>query len=106
MGFGVYPPTGPPSGGIKPLVSEGFVNALNGPGLGNQAVTLGVTIGSYNNIIYFSTFNGAGTKSEIDTAVYAANTWHHIVGTFDGTTMKMYNNGLLVKTKVPPADNL
>jgi hypothetical protein len=102
----VYPTNGAASGGIKPLVSEGFVNVLNGPSLGNQAVSLGVTIGSYNNIIYFSTFNGAGTKTEIDTATYAANTWHHIVGTFDGTTMKMYNNGLLVNTKVPPADAL
>ncbi|HVM46736.1 MAG TPA: DUF2341 domain-containing protein [Candidatus Acidoferrum sp.] len=102
----VYPTNGSAVGGIKPLVSEGFVNALNGPGLGNQAVSQGVTVGSYNNIIYFSTFNGAGTKSEIDTAAYAANQWHHIVGTFDGTTMKMYNNGLLVGTKVPPADAL
>jgi hypothetical protein len=102
----VYPTNGAASGGIKPLVSEGFVNTLNGPSLGNQIVSLGVTVGSYNNIIYFSTFNGAGTKSEIDTATYTANTWHHIVGTFDGTTMKMYNNGLLVASKVPPADGL
>ena len=102
----VYPTNGAAAGGIKPLVSEGFVNVLNGPSLGNQAVSQGVTIGSFNNIIYFSTFNGAGTKTEIDTAAYAANTWHHIVGTFDGTTMKMYNNGLLVSTKVPPADAL
>jgi len=80
----VYPTNGTAAGGIKPLVSEGFVNTLNGASLGNQTVTLGVTIGSYNNIIYFSTFNGAGTKSEIDTAAYAANTWHHIVASLGG----------------------
>ena len=102
----VYPTNGAASGGIKPLVSEGFVNTLNGASLGNQTVSQGVTIGSYNNIIYFSTFNGAGTKTEIDTAVYAANGWHHIVGTFDGTNMKLYNNGLLVSTKAPPQDAL
>jgi hypothetical protein len=102
----VYPTNGAATGGIKPLVSEGFVNTLNGASLGNQTVAQGVTIGSYNNDIYFSTFNGAGTKTEIDTATYAANQWHHIVGTFDGTNMKMYNNGLLVATKAPPADAL
>ena len=85
----VYPTNGAATGGIKPLVSEGFVNTLNGASLGNQTVAQGVTIGSYNNDIYFSTLNGAGTKTEIDTATYAANQWHHIVGTFDGTNMKM-----------------
>src|SRR5574340_645054 len=40
----VYPTNGAASGGIKPLVGEGFVNTLNGPGLGNQAVSQGVTV--------------------------------------------------------------
>src|ERR1035441_6802840 len=51
----VYPTN---TGGLlKPLVSEGFVNTLNGVSLGNQTVSLGWAVGSYNNIFYFALFN-------------------------------------------------
>ena len=89
----VYPTN--TGGSLKPLVSEGFENILNGPSLGNQTAWEGVTIGSFNNIFYFSTFNGVtGKKNEIDTAAFTANVWHHLVATFNGTTMLFYDNGV------------
>jgi hypothetical protein len=101
-----YPTNGAASGGIKPLVSEGFINTLNGSSLGNQAVPQGWTVGSYNNIFYFSVFNGAGTKTERDSGVYSANTWHHLVATFDGTTMTLYDNGKPTSVAVTARDAL
>jgi hypothetical protein len=101
-----YPTNGAASGGIKPLVSEGFINTLNGSSLGNQAVSQGFAVGSYNNIFYFSVFNGAGAKTERDSGAYTANTWHHLVATFDGTTIVLYDNGKPSSVAVTARDAL
>ena len=101
-----FPTNGAASGGIKPLVSEGFINAHNGSLLGNQAVPQGFAIGSFNNIFYFSVFNGLGTKTERDSGTYTANTWHHIVATFDGTTIILYDNGKISSGAVTARDAL
>jgi hypothetical protein len=90
----VYPTNG--ASGLKPILAEGF-NNVQVTNLAYATLTQGVTIGQYNTTIYFNTFNGAGTKTEIDTVTtLAMNKWYHLVATFDGTTMKLYTNGVQV----------
>src|SRR5438552_769923 len=33
----------------------------------------------------------------------AANQWYHVVGSYDGTTMRLYVNGVKVREQVSPA---
>ncbi|TSC52475.1 MAG: hypothetical protein LiPW41_245 [Parcubacteria group bacterium LiPW_41] len=51
------------------------------------------------NAIYFSFYN-AGSSYSVSTSALTANTWIHYVGTFDGSNMKLYTNGLLSGTQV------
>src|SRR5439155_18566328 len=43
----------------------------------------------------FRVRTSAGALSPVDGPVLAINTWSHLVGTFDGTTLRLYVNGAL-----------
>jgi len=50
-----------------------------------------------DNNIYFDWGNGTvRNRVNTTTAPVTANTWHHVVGTYDGTTSKLYLDGSLV----------
>ncbi|MDX2024225.1 MAG: LamG-like jellyroll fold domain-containing protein [Deltaproteobacteria bacterium] len=46
--------------------------------------------------------NGSFNESVSDTVAAGTGTWVHYVGTYDGTTMKLYKNGTLVDTNTQP----
>lgn len=51
---------------------------------------------------------GGGSYQGISYGTIGANTWYHIVGTWDGTTLRSYNNGVFVTSSTPgsvPADD-
>lgn len=88
---------------LKPIIAEGF-NNVQATNLNYITTTEGVGLGLYSTNLYFVTYNGAGTKSEIDANAIALNTWHHFVATFDGTTKKLYLDGNLIGSQTPPLD--
>lgn len=64
--------------------------AVNSSGTGHFVVS------TENNYWY-----SAGTKANFTTAL-SPGTWYHIVGTYDGTTVKVYVNGVLRGTGTSP----
>ncbi|HLX70997.1 MAG TPA: LamG-like jellyroll fold domain-containing protein, partial [Verrucomicrobiae bacterium] len=99
-------PTNGTANQLKPILVEGF-NTVLATNLNNDIAPVatygGASIGMFSSFIYFNTFN-FGTKNEIDTATLPLNKWYHIVATFDGTTMRLYTNGVQVATKAPAAN--
>jgi hypothetical protein len=60
----------------------------------NLNFTIGTNNAPTNYNIAVGFFNGAWRST---TGInYALNTWHHIVGTYDGTTIRQYTNGTQV----------
>jgi hypothetical protein len=52
-----------------------------------------------SNRIYFQRWDGAaGGNSAKSTTSLQPGTWYHIVGTYDGTNMRLYVNGVLERT--------
>ena len=99
-------PTNASANTLKPIISEGF-NSVQATNAGYLTTTEGTTLGMYSGFLYYSTFNGpnSGTKTEIDApaggGTLPLNHWYHIVAMFDGTTMSLYTNGVLVRTAAP-----
>ena len=52
----------------------------------------------YNNRVYFRIYQGGSFKQATGSAVISAGNWYHLVGTWDGTTMLLYVNGVLQGT--------
>ena len=97
-------PTNGTASQLKPILAEGFNNVIR-PDLNYTNTTEGTAFGMFGGFLYFNTWNGAGAKTEIDTGTLALNQWHHVVGTFDGTSQKLYLDGALVGTKTPPLNS-
>lgn len=103
-------PTNASANTLKPIISEGFttVQATNA---GYISTSEGTALGMYSGFLYFVTFNGpnSGTKTEIDApsggGTLPLNHWYHIVAEFNGTTMSLYTNGVLVRSANPPANS-
>src|SRR5262249_36495263 len=58
--------------------------------------------GRVSFFIFFD--NGAGTFGWVpatSTTVLQANTWYHVAGTFDGSALRIYVNGVLEKSAAP-----
>jgi hypothetical protein len=67
-------------------------------GVSNLNFTLGTNNAPTNYNIAVGFFNGAWRST---TGInYALNTWHHIVGTYDGSTIRQYTNGVEVDSLV------
>jgi hypothetical protein len=76
----------------RPIVSK-QENASNNPG---WVIQLRPSSQSPANSIKFQRKNAAGTiEAASSTTALAAGTWYHVVGTYDGTTLKVYVNGSL-----------
>ena len=52
-----------------------------------------------NSILAFSISNGPTDSAETPTGSLVAGRWDHFAGTYDGTTMRIYQNGELVAEK-------
>lgn len=75
--------------------------AIDSTGTGAQArFTLGQGGGTSGNL-WVSVGNGSSAwadESTVSLAGYGLNTWFHLVGTVNGTTVKIYINGSLIHT--------
>jgi len=95
--------TGTNAGTWPSIVTESFANsvALN-YNLGST------TVSTDNTSLTASYFNSSSWKTSGDYSL-TANNWYHIVGTYDGTTLKLYVNNSLVKSNTisgnPSTDN-
>lgn len=96
----VYPTNS--AGTLRPIVNQGRVSSQN---LALGAYTneyYGFSLGQYSTYFYFQCYNGTananGTAPEID-CTNALNHWYHLVVTFDGSTISLYTNGVLVNSK-------
>ncbi|HSY16929.1 MAG TPA: LamG-like jellyroll fold domain-containing protein, partial [Candidatus Acidoferrales bacterium] len=101
-------PTNASANQLKPILAEGFNNVQN-TNAGYATQLQGAALGMFSGFLYFNTYNGAGTKTEIDIpssgTSLTLNKWYHIVATFNGTTMTVYTNGVLAKTANPAVAN-
>lgn len=82
-----------PTGAFKNNVWEGCVINKNGTGDNGYMLRVG-----NNGQVNFNI--GTGSWNEINSATGAVttNNWHHIAGTYDGTTMRLYVDGTQVAT--------
>lgn len=70
-------------------------NVVNKSGNGDFGYMLRV---GNNGQVNFNIGNGAWNEINSPTGTVALNTWHHIAGTYDGTTMRLYVDGVEVAT--------
>src|ERR1051326_5474674 len=94
--------------GLLPIVSEGRAavqgNASSTPPYTNPM--RGFELGTFNNFLYFQVYKGTRSdhngKAEIDGKFLVPNTWYHVVVTYDGTTERMYTNGVQASSASSP----
>jgi hypothetical protein len=82
---------------VNPSVVGGWQTVLLKEGTGNMAYELYSNNDVSRPGVYFTGGNGT-IRSATGTAKLAANTWTHIATTYDGTNMRVYVNGVLVRT--------
>lgn len=96
--------TGMPST-LTAVTLEGWVNHTDLTGSYQRYLT----IGNENAVIrfnggtqlHFYIRNSAGTIKALTANVLTTGEWLHVAGTYDGTTMKLYLNGVQVATQNP-----
>jgi hypothetical protein len=82
---------------VNPSVVGGWQTVLLKEGAGNMAYELYSNNDVSRPGVYFTGANGA-IRAATGTAKLAANSWTHIATTYDGTNMRVYVNGVLVRT--------
>lgn len=70
-------------------------NVINKSGINDLGYMLRV---GNNGQVNFNIGNGSWNEINSPTGTVALNTWHHIAGTYDGTTMRLYVDGTQVAT--------
>jgi len=78
----------------QPLTWGGIVGALQDNGSYERGWILGYTGSKFSFAVAAKGGPGALTYMAAETD-FAVKRWHHVVGTYDGTTMKLYVNGKL-----------
>jgi len=63
-------------------------------------IAIGVANAGY---LEFATYNGAWYGAKVLSSTISTNTWYHIVGSYDGTNLRLYVNGVLQNTASGPA---
>jgi hypothetical protein len=81
---------------VQPSVVAGWQTVMLKEGAGTMAYELYGNNDVNRPAAYFTTAGGA-LRAATGTAKLAANTWTHIAATYDGTNMKLYVNGVLVR---------
>jgi hypothetical protein len=82
---------------VNPSVVAGWQTVLLKEGTGNMAYELYSNNDVNRPAVYFTGGNGA-IRTATGTAKLAPNTWTHVATTYDGTSMRVYVNGVLVRT--------
>lgn len=59
--------------------------------MGKSGYNMGLN--RYNNVVQFFLYNSVGSLYAESVYILSIGTWWHIVGTFDGSTIKLYVNG-------------
>jgi hypothetical protein len=83
------------SGGNPCLLSERFTG-------GQINYVLGTVDGGFQT----GFFNGGNGWHLTPSHTLTANNWYHIVGTYDGTDIKLYLNGTLIETRNAPGQTV
>jgi hypothetical protein len=89
----VYLTSTPNGCGVISEVYPGSGNVLYEIGFGFSAGGAALTVGYYTGSAWYV---AAG-------AALSLNAWHHVVGTWDGTTLRLYADGAQVATATPAA---
>ncbi len=79
----------------KPSGSVGLVGNFRTGGGGTQP---GLAIAKFNGTNVFRFYTGQNDYVS-GTTNFSTNTWYHVVGTYDGSNMKIYVNGVLEGTQ-------
>lgn len=82
---------GTPASGLGSLVA-GFMDGISSP-TQDKELYIGTDMKPY-----FYVYDGAPKTTSAPASALALNTWYHLVGTADGTTIKLYINGVLSGT--------
>jgi hypothetical protein len=82
---------------VKPSVVAGWQTVMLKEGTATMAYELYANNDVNRPAAYFTTAGGA-LRAATGTAKLAANTWTHIAIAYDGVNMKVYVNGVLVRT--------
>ena len=62
---------------------------------GGAAANASYSIRVANGVVYAQFGDGLGNVVNATEYSFTMNTWYHLVGTYDGTTLKFYKNGVL-----------
>ena len=83
-------------GWVYPTASNLTWSVIRRAGIGNMAYTLQLTGGSRYPYVYFTT--STGPHSLINYTAVPLNAWTHVAATWDGTTVRFYQNGVALDT--------
>jgi hypothetical protein len=82
------------------IIGEGHNSVQGGASSFYTNALYGFSLGQYHNYFAFQIYNGKQMANngaqELDLKNLTANQWYYVVATYDGTTEKLYSNGVMV----------
>jgi hypothetical protein len=82
---------------VYPTALSGWHTVIMKEGAGDEMYTLNANTGQNRPQVAITTSGGLTTL--FGTAQLPLNTWTHLAGTYDGSTLRLYVNGSLVASK-------